>query len=52
MEKKTDRLDYDAKHWRHNATMQNRFLKLDIFWILIVFKSLFVTDIGGSVRFW
>ena len=30
----------------------NRFLKLDIFSILIVFNSLFVTDIGGSVRFW
>ena len=51
MEKKTDRLDYDAKQWRHNATMQNRFLKLDIFSISILLDCLFVTDIGGSDLF-
>ena len=51
MEKKTDRLDYDAKHWRHNATMQNRFLKLDIFSISVFLDRLFLTDIGDSDRF-
>ena len=51
MEKKTDRLDYDAKQWRHNATMQNRFLKLDIFSISVFLDRLFLTDIGDSDRF-
>ena len=51
MEKKTDRLDYDAKQWRHNATMQNRFLKWDIFSISVFLDRLFLTDIGDSDRF-
>ena len=51
IEKETDRLDYDAKHWRHNATMQNRFLKLDIFSISVFLDRLFLTDIGDSDRF-
>ena len=33
------------------ATMQNRFLKLDIFSISVLLDRLFVTHIGGSDRF-
>ena len=35
----------------HIATMQNRFLKLDIFSISVFLDRLFLTDIGDSDRF-